>query len=529
MSVTAQTPYNGYTANGATTVFPYGFLLLDTDDLTVTVDGVEKALTTDYTVSGLNNPSGGNVTFLVAPANGAKVLLSRLLTIQRLTDYQDNGDLFAATINQDLDRLWLALQQLQQNDIRSLKLPYETSTDQVIAEAAADRIGKLVSFDASGNMVLAVPADLSLQTVSSFIATLLDDADAAAALATLGALSSEDGTITLAKLAASAYGTSGANKLLQLDGSGKLPAVDGSQLTGIAGGSFKNLLINPSGAIYQRAVAATADDAYFADRWNMLTQTGTVTPSVLTAPEDGYPVGVRITQSQASAQRFGFSQIIEGINCKHLRGGNGALTPRIRISNSQAIRYAILGWTGTEDTVTSDVVLDWTSASYTAGGFFLGSNVSVLAVGAQTPSANTWTSLASISAALGSSFNNIIVMVWTEGTAAQNVTLDFDYVQFERGSAGTAFETRSYGVELHLCQRYYEVLQYAGTGASLVGVYYNASNFWAWWQFKARKRGVATIGGYGGATALNTSVDQVTMSASAAWTSITDVTAAIEL
>jgi hypothetical protein len=186
MSVTAQTPYNGYTANGATTVFPYGFLLLDTDDLTVTVDGVEKALTTDYTVSGLNNPSGGNVTFLVAPANGAKVLLSRLLTIQRLTDYQDNGDLFAATINQDLDRLWLALQQLQQNDIRALKLPYDTATDQVISETAADRIGKLITFDASGNMILVMPADLSLQTVSSFIATLLDDVDAATARATLG-------------------------------------------------------------------------------------------------------------------------------------------------------------------------------------------------------------------------------------------------------------------------------------------------------------------------------------------------------
>lgn len=43
-----------------------------------------------------------------------------------------------------------------------------------------------------------------------------------------------DGSITLAKLASSAYGTSGANKLLQLDGTGKLPAVDGSQLTGIS-------------------------------------------------------------------------------------------------------------------------------------------------------------------------------------------------------------------------------------------------------------------------------------------------------
>lgn len=41
-----------------------------------------------------------------------------------------------------------------------------------------------------------------------------------------------DGAVTLAKLAA-IYGTSGANKLLQLDGTGKLPEVDGSQLTNL--------------------------------------------------------------------------------------------------------------------------------------------------------------------------------------------------------------------------------------------------------------------------------------------------------
>ena len=43
----------------------------------------------------------------------------------------------------------------------------------------------------------------------------------------------QDGAVTLAKLLSSIYGTSGANKLLQLDSGGKLPAVDGSQLANI--------------------------------------------------------------------------------------------------------------------------------------------------------------------------------------------------------------------------------------------------------------------------------------------------------
>lgn len=227
----------------------------------------------------------------------------------------------------------------------------------------------------------------------------------------------------------------------------------------------KNLLINPSGEIYQRAIAATANDTYFADCWYALTQTGTVLPSQLAEPEDGFNAGVRLTQSQVTAQRFGYAQIIEGKKCKHLRGGSATFIPRIRVSTSQAIRYAILGWTGTEDTVTSNVVLNWASASYTAGGFFLAANVSVLAVGTQTPTANTWTSLAALTATMGSTFKNVIIMVWTDGTAAQNFTLDFDFHQLEKGVFATTFERKDIHQIDRECQRYYPKLMdyYDGT------------------------------------------------------------------
>src|SRR5210317_225190 len=58
--------------------------------------------------------------------------------------------------------------------------------------------------------------------ISSFGATLVDDADASTARTTLG----------LGTAATQDTGTS-ANNVVQLDGTAKLPAVDGSQLTGI--------------------------------------------------------------------------------------------------------------------------------------------------------------------------------------------------------------------------------------------------------------------------------------------------------
>ncbi|EOZ2967052.1 phage tail fiber protein, partial [Klebsiella michiganensis] len=108
MSVPNQTPYNIYTANGLTTVFAFEFYLISASDIQVTINGSE--VTSGYTVSGVGNTNGGEVTFLTAPANGSTVIFERVTPTYRLTDYQDNGDLLADTVNKDFDRLWMAIQ-----------------------------------------------------------------------------------------------------------------------------------------------------------------------------------------------------------------------------------------------------------------------------------------------------------------------------------------------------------------------------------------------------------------------------------
>ena len=108
MLVPNQTPYNIYTANGLTTVFAYEFYLISASDIQVTINGNE--VTSGYTVSGVGNTGGGEITFLTAPANGATVIFERVTPTYRLTDYQDNGDLLADTVNKDFDRLWMAIQ-----------------------------------------------------------------------------------------------------------------------------------------------------------------------------------------------------------------------------------------------------------------------------------------------------------------------------------------------------------------------------------------------------------------------------------
>lgn len=179
MTVQIQDTFNESMANGVTTLFAFGFKLLNAGDLVVELDGVP--VTTGFTIAGLGEASGGSITFDVAPANNVKVMRKRIIPPQRLIDYQNNGDLLAQTVNMDFDRLWMAIQGAGYDFSRAIKLPFGTTTDQTITESPALRTGKLVSFDEAGNVQLKAATDIDLTLVTVFAAQLLQAADAAAA------------------------------------------------------------------------------------------------------------------------------------------------------------------------------------------------------------------------------------------------------------------------------------------------------------------------------------------------------------
>lgn len=221
-------------------------------------------------------------------------------------------------------------------------------------------------------------------------------------------------------------------------------------------GGFRDKLINGAGEINIRSYTTVADDTYWCDRNYILTQTAAITPTILQGVSNGLPYMMRLTQSQAAAQRMGNAQIIEASVAQRLRGKQVTLGGKLRCSSSQPIRFAVLEWFGTSDVPVSDVVSNWGSGSFTAGSFFLGSNLGVVAVGSITPAANTitdWSLVGNIAAS-----NNIIVMMWTEGTAAQNVTLDMTWglVVGDASAETWPYEMRSPQQERGLCERYCE-------------------------------------------------------------------------
>tara|TARA_B100001063_G_scaffold130878_1_gene122299 strand:+ start:702 stop:2909 length:2208 start_codon:yes stop_codon:yes gene_type:complete len=86
-----------YTGNGSTTTYSVTFPYIEKAHVVVTLDGVTKNLTSDYTFA-----SSSTITFSTAPASGVVIKFTRSSNrTARLVDYQDGSTLTEATLDQD--------------------------------------------------------------------------------------------------------------------------------------------------------------------------------------------------------------------------------------------------------------------------------------------------------------------------------------------------------------------------------------------------------------------------------------------
>lgn len=95
------------------------FPFLADEDLVVVDDDGAGTVTTlsmgeeaDYTVSGAGNPTGGTVTLASAITEGHTVTVSRTVALTQETDLRNSGRLLPSTIETALDKVTMALQQV---------------------------------------------------------------------------------------------------------------------------------------------------------------------------------------------------------------------------------------------------------------------------------------------------------------------------------------------------------------------------------------------------------------------------------
>ena len=126
MTVTSSNNRIDHVGNGTTTVFPYDFLVYRSTDLKVLFDGVEQTL--GFTITGLGNNSGGDVTFDTAPDTDVAVTLIREVPNTQEVDYTAFDPFPAETHERALDLGVMGTQQLAEQENRTLIIPVEETS-----------------------------------------------------------------------------------------------------------------------------------------------------------------------------------------------------------------------------------------------------------------------------------------------------------------------------------------------------------------------------------------------------------------
>lgn len=225
---------------------------------------------------------------------------------------------------------------------------------------------------------------------------------------------------------------------------------------GGGGSAAANLLDNPEFAIDQRGAGASRDfndDTYHFDRWYGLRGTNPTTKTIerIASGLNTASYAARMTVDTNG----GLAQIVESVKSLPYRGTAMRVGARVRFDSTDTVYWALLEWTGTADTVTSDVVNDWTDAVKAAGNFFLAADITVAATGTLAVTANTWEALAVSGGTLSTSCNNLILMVWVE-TGGQ---LDITECDLYAGSASRTWTPKDTAADRNECYRHCYIWQ----------------------------------------------------------------------
>lgn len=219
-----------------------------------------------------------------------------------------------------------------------------------------------------------------------------------------------------------------------------LASINGGQIAGL-----RNRIINGSMAIDQRnsgvaqTITAGAALAYTVDRFYGYSTGANVTGQQVAGTSPNAYL-YRFTGA-ASVTKIGFAQRIEDLNCQDLAGKTAKLSVDLSNSLLTTVTWAAY-YANTANTFGS--LASPTRTLISTGTFTVTSTLTRYNTSITIPSAATTGIEIELSVAAQ------ISGTWSIGN-----------FQLELGSTATTFEQRSYGLELMLCQRYYETGLYA--------------------------------------------------------------------
>ena len=146
-----------YTGSAGVGPYSFSFEILAAGDVDVYKNDALLTLTTNYTVT-INSNGTGSVTLGVAATSSDRITIVGSRAIERTTDFVTGGDLFANTLNEEIDSQTIFVQQVAETAERSIKAPVTDPTSiNMTLPVNTVRAGKTLAFDANGNPVAGDP------------------------------------------------------------------------------------------------------------------------------------------------------------------------------------------------------------------------------------------------------------------------------------------------------------------------------------------------------------------------------------
>lgn len=195
--------------------------------------------------------------------------------------------------------------------------------------------------------------------------------------------------------------------------------------------------------------ADATDDTYIGALWNNVNVTNPPDWSRQAgASTDPFQYYLRCTHDADS--QAGIVQFLEAKDTIPLRGKTLSLSADLWGTNVGTLRMAVLEWTSTADSVTSDVVAAWGAGNPTlaASWAYIGTPAAISISGTRARKAVNGLTV-------GTSTNNLAVFIWTDAVEASGDLWNVARVKLEIADEATDFVARSYEAERALIQRFY--------------------------------------------------------------------------
>jgi hypothetical protein len=267
-----------------------------------------------------------------------------------------------------------------------------------------------------------------------------------------------------------------------------------------------NRVVNGNFDIWQQGVGpftsattpANNDDTYLADMWILLSDGNDVVD--VSALDTGLSRARYCLKAEVEKanMKFGILQILPKFDAMMMAGESVTLSVYVNGPIGEKAKIAILEWSGTADSPTSDIVSAWgaegTNPTLIANWAYCGDKVE------EVTFTEIYYDLLTGSWTISAAPNNLAIFIWSDSTSlAVDKVVAISKVQLYMGNAPPSFDVADRALELARCKFHFERIK-PGVGASPFAVGFNENTTTAYGVLNYyTKRAVPTIS-FSGAT-----------------------------